>query len=81
MNRELIATNWAIGRAILERQNHEGWGTRVIDRLAADLKNAFPAPKDFHPEISSTCGHLPKHGRTSQLCNALHNCLGAITLH
>lgn len=27
---------------ILKRQEGEGWGTRVIDRLAADLKQSFP---------------------------------------
>ena len=29
------------------RQQNEGWGTKVIDRIAADLKNAFPNTKGF----------------------------------
>lgn len=49
INRELTATYWAIGRLILERQDEEGWGTRVIDRLSADLKTAFPGARGFSP--------------------------------
>ena len=29
-------------RTILERQDREGWGARVIDRLSTDLREAFP---------------------------------------
>ncbi len=32
---------------MLKRQQGEGWGTKVIDRLAADLKAAFPEMKGF----------------------------------
>lgn len=32
---------------ILERQEREGWGTSVIPRLAADLKNELPEEKGF----------------------------------
>jgi predicted nuclease of restriction endonuclease-like (RecB) superfamily len=42
VNRELVVLYWGIGRDILARQNSEGWGTKVIDRLAADLGRAFP---------------------------------------
>ena len=42
INRELLGLYWNIGREILTRQNSEGWGTKVIDRLAADLRRAFP---------------------------------------
>lgn len=42
VNRELVLLYWAIGRDILTRQAAEGWGTRVIDRLAADLRRSFP---------------------------------------
>lgn len=47
VNRELVLLYWSIGRDILERQTAEGWGTRVIDRLAADLRHAFPEMKGF----------------------------------
>lgn len=45
VNRELVSLYWSIGRDILDRQTAEGWGTRVIDRLAADLRQAFPEMK------------------------------------
>jgi len=49
VNRELITTYWAIGRDILDRQEQEGWGTKVIDRLAADLKERFPEARGYSP--------------------------------
>jgi len=47
VNRELVLLYWQIGRDILTRQQEQGWGAKVIDRLAADLKNAFPEMKGF----------------------------------
>ncbi|HEX8728201.1 MAG TPA: PDDEXK nuclease domain-containing protein, partial [Ktedonobacterales bacterium] len=34
---------------ILQRQQQEGWGAKVIDRLAHDLRAAFPEVKGFSP--------------------------------
>lgn len=42
LNSELVMVYWRIGRDILDRQNTQGWGSKVIDRLASDLKDAFP---------------------------------------
>ncbi len=42
VNRELVLLYWGIGKDILTRQQSEGWGAKVIDRLAHDLRNAFP---------------------------------------
>jgi predicted nuclease of restriction endonuclease-like (RecB) superfamily len=47
VNRELIALYWDIGRVILQRQQAEGWGTKVVARLAADLRAEFPEMKGF----------------------------------
>lgn len=47
VNRQLIALYWQIGRDILARQAAQGWGTKVIERLAHDLRNAFPEMKGF----------------------------------
>jgi predicted nuclease of restriction endonuclease-like (RecB) superfamily len=49
VNRELVLLYWSIGRDILVRQRTEGWGTRVIDRLAHDLQNEFPGIEGFSP--------------------------------
>lgn len=38
-NSELIGLYWRIGKLILDRQEQHGWGSRVIDRLAADLRD------------------------------------------
>jgi len=46
-NRELILLYWEIGRMILEWQKKEGWGSKVIDRLAQDLRREFPDIKGF----------------------------------
>jgi predicted nuclease of restriction endonuclease-like (RecB) superfamily len=47
VNRELILLYWQIGREILLKQEVEGWGAKVIDRLAKDLKQEFPDMKGF----------------------------------
>lgn len=47
INRELVALYWRIGQDILERQQQQGWGAKIIDRLAQDLRSAFPEMKGF----------------------------------
>ncbi|MGO1271163.1 MAG: DUF1016 N-terminal domain-containing protein, partial [Pseudomonas helleri] len=42
VNRELVLLYWQIGRDILARQADQGWGAKVIERLAHDLRAAFP---------------------------------------
>src|SRR5258707_3749797 len=49
VNRELVLLYWQIGRDILARQERERWGAKIIDRLAADLKAAFPEMKGVSP--------------------------------
>jgi predicted nuclease of restriction endonuclease-like (RecB) superfamily len=49
VNRELVLLYWQIGSDILNRQAAQGWGAKVIDRLAHDLRQAFPAMKGFSP--------------------------------
>jgi len=41
-NVEVLRLHWSIGRDILERQRDAGWGSKVVDRLAADLQREFP---------------------------------------
>jgi predicted nuclease of restriction endonuclease-like (RecB) superfamily len=47
VNRELVLLYWGIGRDILTRQQSEGWGAKVVDRLAHDLLQAFPGMTGF----------------------------------
>jgi predicted nuclease of restriction endonuclease-like (RecB) superfamily len=47
VNRELIGLYWDIGREIVRRQEQEGWGKSVVDRLAGDLQKAFPGIGGF----------------------------------
>lgn len=46
-NGQMIYMNWYIGNNILMMQKEQGWGAKVIDRLAKDLKNEFPDHKGF----------------------------------
>ena len=41
-NAELILLYWDIGREILANQKREGWGAKVVARLAADLQREIP---------------------------------------
>ena len=47
VNRELIQLYWDIGRLIVERQEQEGWGKSVVERLADDIQRAFPGLGGF----------------------------------
>jgi predicted nuclease of restriction endonuclease-like (RecB) superfamily len=42
VNHELVHLYHHLGSEILARQNRQGWGAKVIDRLAVDLRAAFP---------------------------------------
>lgn len=46
-NAELIALYWQIGEDLLQRQQSANWGDKVLDRLASDLREAFPEMKGF----------------------------------
>ena len=47
VNKELVTLYWDLGTLIAERQNREGWGKSVVERLANDLQNEFPGVKGF----------------------------------
>lgn len=48
-NSAMVLLYWDVGRVILERQEHQGWGARVIDRLSADLREAHPDMQGLSP--------------------------------
>ena len=47
VNAEQIALYHEIGRELLARREAEGWGAKVIHRLAHDLSDAFPDMRGF----------------------------------
>ncbi|MEK7340082.1 MAG: PDDEXK nuclease domain-containing protein, partial [Verrucomicrobiota bacterium] len=46
-NKELIRLYWKIGKTIVEKQEESGWGTKIIEKLAKDIQNAFPGIEGF----------------------------------
>ena len=48
-NSAMMLLYWDIGKVILDRQERQGWGAKVIDRLSYDLKTAFPDMSGFSP--------------------------------
>ena len=50
VNRELIQLYWDIGEVIVGRQQSQGWGKSVVERLAADLRKEFPGMAGFSPQ-------------------------------
>src|SRR5665213_3036560 len=47
LSREVVLLYWHIGREIRERQERYGWGAKVVQRLAADLRTSFPGVEGF----------------------------------
>ena len=81
VNRELVLLYWQIGREIVERQSREGWGAKVIERLAADLGREFPEVEGFGARNLRNMRDLAREWPDGEkLCNSLlPNCRGAIT--
>lgn len=47
VNAEMLQLYWEIGNSIIEKQNKNGWGSKVIDLLAGDLAQKFPYNSGF----------------------------------
>jgi predicted nuclease of restriction endonuclease-like (RecB) superfamily len=47
VNSELLFLYWNIGKTIVAQQEQQGWGTKVVDKLAQDLSAIFPDTKGF----------------------------------
>ncbi len=45
VNAELVRLYWGIGRDIIRKQEEQGWGAKVMERLSEDLRRAFPGMK------------------------------------
>jgi predicted nuclease of restriction endonuclease-like (RecB) superfamily len=48
-NAAMVLLYWDIGQTILNRQDQQGWGAKIIDRLSEDLKETFPEMNGFSP--------------------------------
>jgi predicted nuclease of restriction endonuclease-like (RecB) superfamily len=48
-NSAMVLLYWDVGNMILSRQQREGWGTRIIDRLSRDLRDAYPDMRGLSP--------------------------------
>lgn len=47
VNRALVGLYWDIGQIILQKQKEAEWGDSVVERLASDLRKAFPDMSGF----------------------------------
>lgn len=47
VNSELISLYWDLGRMIVEKQENNKWGSKLIEQLAKDLKAEFPDMSGF----------------------------------
>lgn len=48
-NSHLLILYWKIGSTILQQMVAEGWGTKIIEKLSADLRKEFPDMKGISP--------------------------------
>ena len=84
VNRELILLYWHIGGRILRRQREEGWGAKVVERLAKDLRVSpvHISLKQLSNSLSDNCRDTllptkvkrrvqrPVHRNVTDLCNS-----------
>jgi predicted nuclease of restriction endonuclease-like (RecB) superfamily len=49
VNKALLSVYWEIGNAILEQEEQQGWGARIVEKLALNLKFEFPDMKGLSP--------------------------------
>ena len=82
VNRELVLLYWGIGTQILARQREDGWGAKVIERLARDLHAEFPEMRGLSPRnlkyMRAFAEAWPDEAIVQQLAAQLpwfHNCV------
>lgn len=81
-NASMVLLYWDMGKMIIERQNSEGWGAKVIDRLSSDLRRAFPDMKGLSPRnlkyMRAFAAAWPDRAIVQQLAAQIpwfHNCV------
>ncbi len=81
VNAELVQLYGRIGHEIVQRQSEQGWGAKVIDRLASDLKESFPEMRGFSSRNLKYMAFLPNIARMVNLGSSLlPNCTVGIAL-
>ncbi len=65
VNKELVILYWSIGKSILDKQTVEGWGSKIIERMARDLTSDFPGVSGF--SVRNLCT-----GQKISSCSATH---------
>jgi predicted nuclease of restriction endonuclease-like (RecB) superfamily len=71
INAERTMLYWRIGHLILARQEQEGWGAAIIDRLAADLAAQFPGMRGWSPRNLRSMRYLAQQYPTQELAAAV----------
>lgn len=49
INVQMLAVYWEIGQVISSHEKQKGWGAKIVDHLAADLRIEFPKLKGLSP--------------------------------
>lgn len=74
-NTALVTLYWEIGQSILQRQHQQGWGAKIVDRLAHDLCEAFPDMHGFSPRnllfMRAFAHSFPDEAKVKQLVSQL----------
>lgn len=92
VNSELIQLYWDIGKSIVEKQEQEGWGSQIIEKLCDDLQYVFPGIQGFsranifnmrsfylaYSKVQQPVGQLPV--KVSQLVRQLDNTLPIVKI-
>jgi hypothetical protein len=65
VNAEMMLLYWQLGRDILQAQQSQGWGAKVIAQFSADLRRAFPEMKGFHRAICVLYPMIHKDNRST----------------
>jgi predicted nuclease of restriction endonuclease-like (RecB) superfamily len=47
ITQELTLLYWRIGKSLSEKTQSEGWGAKVVEELARDIRSAFPDVAGF----------------------------------
>lgn len=47
INEQLLQLYWSLGKEIADKSDNAKWGTKIIEKIAIDLKHEFPEIKGF----------------------------------